>query len=119
MVGPPSGDWSTIFPNSSNTHILAKPQHAEAAKEIFRDTGVTVSTEGERYHGGAIGTRSFIRQYVERKVEQWTTELEKLSKIAETQTHAAYTAFTYGLSSRWNYLFRVTDWEENNLKHAL
>ena len=44
------------FPNSSKTHVLAKSQHTEAAKEIFKDTGITVSTEGERYLGGAMGT---------------------------------------------------------------
>ena len=58
-IGPLYG----YFPNGSKTHVLAKPQHAEAAKEIFKDTGVIVSTEGERYLGGAIGTCSFIRQY--------------------------------------------------------
>ena len=27
--------------------------------------------------------------------------------------HAAYAAFIYGLSSKWNYLLRVTDWKVN------
>ena len=36
--------------------------------------------------------------------------MEKLSKFAQTQPHAAYAAFTHGLSSKWNYLLRVTDW---------
>ena len=40
-------------------------------------------------------------------------EVEKLSKIAETQPHAAYAAFTHGLSSKWSYHSRVTHWEEN------
>ena len=37
--------------------------------------------------------------------------MEQLSKIAETQPHTAYAAFTHGLASKWNYLLRVTDWE--------
>jgi len=40
----------------------------------------------------------FVRQYVKRKVEYWVNEVEKLSKIAETQPHAAYAAFTHGLA---------------------
>ena len=114
-IGPLCG----YFPNGSKTHVLAKPQYAEAAKEIFRDTGVVVSAEGERYLGGAIGTCTFIRQFIERRVEQWVKELKNLCKIAETQPHAAYAAFTHGLSSRWNYLLRVIDWEESESKHAL
>ena len=73
----------------------------------------------ERYLGGAVGTSSFVRQYVKRKVECWVNEVEKLSKFAETQPHAAYAAFTHGLSSKWNYLLRVTDWEENQFDDIL
>ena len=68
--------------------------------EIFDGTGIVISTEGEHYLGGAMGTSSFIHQYVERK---WVNEMEKLSKIAETQPHADYAAYTHGLSSKWNY----------------
>ena len=32
-------------------------------------------------------------------------------RASRTQPHAAYAAYTHGLSSRWNYLLRVTDWE--------
>jgi hypothetical protein len=113
------GPWYGYFPNGSKTHVLAKPHHVEAAKEIFKGTGIVISTEGERYLGGAVGSSSFVRQYVERKVECWVNEVEKLSKIAETQPHAAYSAFTHGLSSKWNYLLRVTDWEENQLNDVL
>ena len=63
--------------------------------------------------GGAIGTSSFLHQYVKTKVERWVNEIEKLSKFAKTQPHAAYAAFTHGLVSKWNYLLRVIDWEAN------
>ena len=108
-IGPLYG----YFPNGSKTHILAKPQHAEAAREIFKDTGIVITTEGERYLGGAIGSPLFVRQLVEQKVDCWRKELEKLSKFADTQPHAAFAAFTHGLSSKWTYLLRVIDWEEN------
>ena len=96
-----------------------KLHHAEAAKEIFEGSGIVISTEGEHYLGGAISTSSFIRQYVKRKVECWVDEMEKLRNITETQLHAAYAAYTHGLSSKWNYLLRVTDWEENQLDDIL
>ena len=106
-IGPLYG----YFPNGVKTQILAKPEHAEAAKEIFQGTGITVSSEGKRYLGGAMGTTSFLQQYVERKVKGWVKEIEQLSKFARTQPHAAHAAYTHGLSSRWNYLLHVTDWE--------
>ena len=96
-----------------------KPNHVEAAKEMFEGAGMVISTEGERYLDGAVGSSSFIHQYVKRKVECCVSELEKLSAIVETQPHAAYAAYTHGLSSKWNYLLRVTDWEENQIEDVL
>ena len=61
----------------------------------------------------------FVSYIVKRKVECWMNELEKLSKFAETQPHAAFATFTHGLSSRWTYLLRVTNWEENQLDDIL
>lgn len=58
-----------------------------------------------------MGTTSFVKQFVQRKVEGWVREVEKLSNFAATQPHAAYAAFTHGLMLRWNYLLRVIDWE--------
>ena len=85
----------------------------------MKGTGIVISTEEERYLGGAVGTSPFIRQYVERKVKCWVNKVENLSMFAETQLHAAYAAFTHELCSKWNYLLRVTDWEENQLNDSL
>ncbi len=37
---------------------------------------------------------------------KWVKERERLSSIAVTQPHAAYTAFTHGLK-QWTYLMRT------------
>ena len=116
-IGPHYG----YFPNSTKTHVLVKKEHVDTASEIillFRDTAMTISVDGERYLGGVMGT-SFIQKYVQRKVEGWVKEVLQLSKIAETQAHTAYAAFTHGLASKWNYLLRVTDWEELSLSEIL
>ena len=60
------GPLYKYFPNGSKTHVLAKPHNAEAAKEMFEGTGL-LSTEGEQYLGGAVGTSAFVCQYVESK----------------------------------------------------
>ena len=114
-IGPHYG----YFPNGVKTHVLVKKEHVDTANEIFRDTAMTISVDGERYLGGAMGTASFIQKYVQRKVEEWVKEVLQLSKIAETQPHTAYAAFTHGLASKWNYLLRVTDWEVLSLSEIL
>ena len=106
-IGPLYG----YFPNDAKTHILAKAQHVNKAREVFGDTAMTISEERKRYLGGAMGTATLVERFVQRKVEGWVKEVEKLSSFAMTQPHAAYAAFTHGLVSRWNYLLRVVDWE--------
>ena len=104
-IGPHYG----YFPNGSKTYIVAKPEVAETAKEVFQGTGISISTEGRSYLGGAIGTTSFQNQLIDRKVREWAEEIRTLSEIARTEPHAAFAAFTHGLSSRWNYFLRVMD----------
>lgn len=58
-----------------------------------------------------MGTATSVERFVQRKVEGWVKEVERLSSFAMTQPHAAYAAFTHGLVSRWNYLLCVVDWE--------
>ena len=40
-------------------------------------------------------------------MEEWTEEIKRLAKVAASQPHAAYAAFTHGMSSRWTYLMRT------------
>ena len=63
-IGPLYG----YFPNGSKTYVLTKPHQVEAAKRYSK---IIILTEGKRYLGGALGTSSFIRHYVERNVECW------------------------------------------------
>ena len=41
------------------------------------------------------------------KVREWSAEVLLLAKIGKSQPHAAYSALTHGLSSRWRYVFRT------------
>ncbi len=55
---------SGYFPNDVKTDVLVKPQHIDAAKEVFKDTTMTISDDGKRYLGGAVGTSLFTRSAV-------------------------------------------------------
>ena len=54
-----------------------------------------------------IGTQSFVESFVKQKVSEWVNTIEHLSTIAHTQPHAAYAAFTHGLTSKWTYITRT------------
>ena len=102
-IGPEYG----YHPNALKTWLIVKEGHYENALSIFKQTNVNITKEGQRQLGGAIGTRSFVEQYVKNKVTQWVKEIEKLSTIASTQPQATCASFTHGVVSKWNFLARV------------
>ena len=77
---------------------------------------MVITEEGQKYLGSAIGKQTFIESYVQQKVTTWIDELDRLSSIAITQPHAAFTAFTHGLTSKWTYLARTTPNIEDLIK---
>ena len=95
-------------PNPSKTYLVVKEEHKENATQAFADTGVQVTTEGKRHLGAAIGSHSFTKEYVGRKVHEWTEEVKCLAHVAISQPHAAYAAFIHELAGgRWTYLLRT------------
>lgn len=68
------------------------------------DMDVRVNSEGSPYLGAAIGREEYMQAFMTGKVQQWSGELEQLPTIAHSQPHAAHTAFTYGMTSKWTYL---------------
>ncbi len=107
MIGPQYG----YFPNGSKTFVVCKPEAVGIAGTMFQGTGISISAEGRKYLGGVIGTSSFQKQLIGKKITEWVEEVKTLSTIAKTEPHAAFSAFTHGLSSKWNYFLRVTDFE--------
>ena len=95
------------YPNSSKTYLVVREEHKESASQAFTDTGVNVISEGKRHLGAAIGSHSFTVEYVSRKVQEWSEEVQRLAHVAISQPHAAYAAFTHGLAGRWTYLLKT------------
>ena len=52
-------------PNAVKTWLIVKEHHLDEAKDKFKDSGISITTEGKRHLGAAIGTSQF---YVERIV---------------------------------------------------
>ena len=99
--------------------LISKHDRLERAKELFRDvgmriqtdgskdTGIEITTSGARHLGAAVGTTEFQREYVQKKVAAWIECVRTLSEIAETEPHAAYSAYTHCLQSNWTFLCRT------------
>ena len=103
-VGPKFG----YYPKPSKTFLIVKDASSiEKAKEVFGNTGITITTEGERHLGAAIGSEEFRTQYIENKVNNWIKDVEQLSKIAVDEPQLALSAFTKALCMRWSHLQRT------------
>ena len=72
---------------------------------LFANTCVNITADGRPYLGAAIG--NYITQYVSCKISTWVHDLQLLSSFAVTQPHAAYSAFTHGLISKWLFIART------------
>ena len=95
------------FANATKTWLVTKRKHLANATDIFANTGVEVTSEGRPYLGAAIGSEDFVISHVKDNVIKWMKELDNLAKVVLTQPHAAYAAFTHGLSSKWSYLTHI------------
>ena len=102
-IGPSFG----YFPNAEKTWLIVKEEHAELAKRVFADTSVQITVDGHRLLGAPLGTPEFRTKYLEERVASWTQLLVKLSAVAQTQPHAAFSAFTHSFVSRLVFMARV------------
>ena len=89
-LGPDYG----YYPNASKTWLIVKESKLEEASTIFQETGVAITMEGKRHLGAALGKHAFVESYVQQKVTEWVSEVERLSTFATTKPQAAYAALT-------------------------
>ena len=89
------------------TNLVVREESATNAKEVFKGTNISITEQGKRHLGAALGARSLVKSCIKVKVSEWANAVERLSSIAHTQPHAAYAALTHGLMSKWTYLTRA------------
>jgi len=71
ILGPPLG----YFPNPSKTLLVVKQQFLKHAQFLFANTCVNVTTDGKPYLGAAIGSTTYVSQYISSKINGWVQEL--------------------------------------------
>ena len=108
-IGPDYG----YYPNASKTWLVVKVGSLEESTAIFEGTDVTITMEGRRHLGAAIGSTTFIQNYIKQKASTWIRDVEYLSSIAASEPHPAYAAFTHSQINKWTYFSRtIPDIEE-------
>ena len=66
-----------------------------------------ITSDGHKHLGAVVGTTENKENYVTDKVITWIEEVNKLSEIACTQPHAAYSAFIHDIHHRFTYTMRT------------
>ena len=85
------------YPNASKTWLLVKPSAQDRARELFGDSGVNITTDERRLLGACLSTETSVHQYVSNAVAGFVQQVELLSKVAITEPHAAFAAFTHAV----------------------
>ena len=108
-----SGQSLGYFPNAKKCWLIVKPEKEEAARDLFDQTSISISTRGQKHLGAVLGSRSYLEEYVSEKVDNWVDQVVKMAEFAATQPQACYAAYTFGLKHKWTYYLRtLSDIEE-------
>ena len=90
-----------LLPQCQENLLLVKDHMVAEARELFKDTGIHVCTEGTRWLSAweqpLACKASFLQSFMQDKVDAWVCENKTLSKVTLDQPHAAYAAFTHEL----------------------
>ena len=96
--------------------ILKNPDRKQEVETLFQDAPINITTEGKRHLGAVLGTEDYKNTYIDEKVTEWCGRIMKLSEIAKSEPHAAYSAFIHGEQHRYTYFMRTIGSIDENLK---
>ncbi|EDO48836.1 predicted protein [Nematostella vectensis] len=66
-LGPSFG----YFPNAKKCWIISKADKEASAREVFSGTAVNVTVQGQKHLVAVIGSRDYLEEYVNEKVDKW------------------------------------------------
>ena len=97
------------FVNACKTWLLTTQDKERDADRLFAGTDVQITTDGARYLGAALGSKEYLANFAQTKVESWSAEVVKLSTYAQGQPQLAYCALTQALSAKLSYGMRTVE----------
>ena len=102
-MGPSLG----YYPNAKKCWLVTKQGKEDAAREVFHDTAINIYTQDQKHLDAVLGSRAYLEEYVNGKVEGWVDQVVKLAEFAATYPQASYAAYMLGLKRRWTYYLRT------------
>ena len=70
-MGPSLG----YYTNPRKCWLLTKQGKEDAAREVFHNTAINISTQGQKHLGAVLGSRAYLDECVNGKVERWSIKL--------------------------------------------
>ena len=55
------------YPKDEKCWLIAKPEKEEIIRATFKETEINITNEGKKHLGAAVGTRSYLTEYVNEK----------------------------------------------------
>ena len=103
VLGPKYG----YFAKASKSYLIIKEDKLGEARNIFNDSTVNITIEGKKHLGAVIGSNEYREEYGKDLVNDWNNQLVLLPSIAQSQPHAAYSAFVSDFKSKLNYFMKT------------
>jgi len=74
------------YSNAGKCWLVTKPDKKKTARSIFGETAINITTEVRKHLGAALGSRSYLEQYINGKVEEWVEQLSLLCRSPRLAT---------------------------------
>lgn len=113
-IGPSYG----YFPQPTKSWLIVKSDQLDQARQTFAGTQIKITSEGERHLGAVIGTDENKSQYINKKIDDWTQEINLLAEIAATYPQAAYSAYVSSYQHKLTYFHRTIPSISDELKRV-
>ena len=79
----------------------------EYSERIFAGSNIKITTKEARHFAAVLDDSSFKENYFRNEVQSWKNQLETLSKIAEIQLQAAYSAYMFRFKHKLTFFLRT------------
>ena len=87
-MGRACDSWPStrLLANAKKCWLVVKPEKLDDAKDFLGGTGISITTEGRKHLGAALGQRSFLEYMyvVGNKVKEWVNEVTALAEFANS-----------------------------------
>ena len=102
-LGPKFG----YYPEASRTWLIVNNDFCDMANTTFKSIKINMTSNGKKYLGAVIGSRSYKEDFINEKIDQRIKEVKLLSKIAKIESQCELCCFISRYKHKLNYYTRT------------